>query len=130
MSNNISDNLIKNFYLFGVEPDDIDIMDFEEEDFLKNDFLPIKLLSKFPPNELKILIDPNILISHCFPSGYSLKSTTRDLTNEYEYFHLSFRNLYCTTYNEKRIYCTCCIFYEKLSNYLEIINVMNKNRNV
>ena len=53
-----NDNLIKNFYLFGVEPEDIDLSNFDN--YLKEDFLTIKLLSKFPPIEEKILIEPNI----------------------------------------------------------------------
>jgi hypothetical protein len=34
---NNNSNLITNFYLFGVEPEDIDISNFEN-DFLKEDF--------------------------------------------------------------------------------------------
>ena len=66
------DNLIKNFYLFGADPDDIIISDFEK-DYLKEDFLQIKLLSKFQPIETKFLIVPKIIKSHYFPNGYYLK---------------------------------------------------------
>jgi len=132
---NNNSNLITNFYLFGVEPEDIDISNFEN-DFLKEDFLPIKLLSKFPPTEENILIDPNIIISHCFPKGYCLKQTMHDLENEYELFHFNLRNLLSTSYYEKRIYFTCCIFYENLTKYLAIkdiqknmLNNRNRNRN-
>ena len=122
---NNNSNLITNFYLFGVEPEDIDISNFEN-DFLKEDFLPIKLLSKFPPTEENILIDPNIIISHCFPKGYCLKQTMHDLENEYELFHFNLRNLLSTSYYEKRIYFTCCIFYENLNQYISLKNIKKK----
>ena len=123
------DNLIKNFYLFGVEPGDIDISNFENN-YLKQNFLQIKLLSKFPPNETKILIDPNIIISHCFPNGYYLRQTMHDLENEYEFFHFNLRNLLSTSYYEKRIYFTCCIFYENLTKYLSLQNLQRSTLNL
>ena len=123
----IYENLIKNFYLFGIEPEDINISDFEK-DYLKEDFLQIKLLSKFPPTETKILIDPDIIKSHCFPNGYYLKQSNNGIQIENEYFHFSLKNLLSTSYIDKRIYFTCCIFYENLSKYLLIKN-LKKNIN-
>ena len=124
----IYENLIKNFYLFGIEPEDINISDFEK-DYLKEDFLQIKLLSKFPPTEAKILIDPDIIKSHCFPNGFYLKQLNNGIQKqENEYFHFSLKNLLSTSYNDKRIYFTCCIFYENLSKYILVKN-LKKNKN-
>ena len=120
-------NLIKNFYLFGIEPDDITISDFESgKNYLKEDFIQIKLLSKFPPTETKSLIDPNIIISHCFPKGYSLKQLTLNAKIENEFFHFSLKNLLSTSYDDKRIYFTCCIFYENLAQYISLKTLKNK----
>ena len=67
-SKNANSNLMKNFYLFGVEPEDINISDSDLEKYcLMKDSIQMKLLSKFPPTETKSLIDPNIILSHCFP---------------------------------------------------------------
>ena len=126
IENNNYDNLIKRFYLFGVEPDDINLSGFDK-DYLKEDFLPIKLLSIFPPSETKSIIDNNIIISHCFPSGYKLKESTDDLRNKPEFFYFNLYNLYSTSFNDRNIFFTCCIFYERLSDYLEIIN-LKKNK--
>ena len=122
------DNLIKNFYMFGVEPEDIILSELSKNCF-KEDILPIKLLSIFPPTEMKTLIDPNIIISHCFPNGFSLKQSVDFEPIESEYFYFSLKNLLSTSYNDKRIYFTCCIFYENLGKYLylkeQILDIIN-----
>ena len=126
-SKNTNDNLIKNFYLFGVEPEDINISDSDLEKYcLMKDSIQIKLLSKFPPTETKSLIDPNIILSHCFPNGYSLKQCKNDITLENEFFHFSLKNLLSTSYNDKKINFTCCIFYENLTQYISLKNIKKK----
>ena len=127
--NNDYDNLIKNFYLFGIDPDEIILSDFDEQNYLNEDFLHIKLLSKFPPNEKKSLIPPNIIISHSFPKGYSLKLSKENLSEEYEFFHFNLKNLLSVSLDDKRIYFTCCIFYENLTQYLSIKNLKNNSLN-
>ena len=121
------ENLIKNFYLFGILPDEIDTIDFEQN-FMGTDFFQIQILSKFPPNEEKTLINPNILISHSFPHGYSLISNSKDISTKNEFFHLNFKNLYSTSDDDERLYFTCCIFYEKMEKYFELINAQNKTK--
>ena len=127
------DNLIKNFYMFGVEPEDIILSELSKNCF-KEDILPIKLLSIFPPTEMKTLIDPNIIISHCFPNGFSLKQSVDFEPIESEYFYFSLKNLLSTSYNDKRIYFTCCIFYENLGKYLylkeQILEIKNDNSQI
>ena len=69
------DNLIKNFYIFGIDPSDINLTEIENNTN-KPDILQIKLLSKFPPIESENCptTDPNIIISLFFPNGLSLKT--------------------------------------------------------
>ena len=123
-SKNANSNLMKNFYLFGVEPEDISISDSDLEKYcLIKDSIQIKLLSKFPPTETKSLIDSNIILSHCFPNGYSLKQSKNDIPLENEFFHFSLKNLLGTSYKDKKINFTCCIFYENLTQYIFLKNI-------
>ena len=46
-SDNI-ENLIQNFYIFGIEPEELEISSIETN-YSKKDIVEIKLLSKFPP---------------------------------------------------------------------------------
>ena len=104
------DNLIKNFYIFGVEPEDINIPELEKN-YDKKDYLQIKLLSKFPPieSEKYPIIDPNIIISHCFPNGFYLKTSQKPI-DECEFFHFNLKNLYQISSQDKILYFTCCKF--------------------
>ena len=125
---NDTDNLIKNFYIFGIEPEDINIPELEKN-YSKKDILQIKLLSKFPPMESENyqLIDPNIIISHCFPNGMSLKISDTPIT-EYEYFYFNLTNFYRISSEEKTIYFACCIFYENIKEYINIKNIQNNTK--
>ena len=126
ISRNNPDNLIQNFYIFGIEPEDINLSELEKN-YSKKDILQIKLLSKFPPVESEnyFSIEPNIIISHCFPNGLFLKTSEKPIT-EYEYFHFNLKNLYQISSQDKTIYFTCCIFYE---NLVEYITIKNKQKN-
>lgn len=129
ISINNLDNLIKNFYIFGVEPEDIDISELEKN-YLKKDILQIKLLSKFPPleSENNQMISPNIIISHCFPNGLILKSSEKPI-NDYEFFHFNLENLYQISHSDKIFYFTCCIFYENINEYIIIKNKQKNSNN-
>ena len=122
------DNLIKNFYIFGIEPEDINLTELETN-YSKTDIIQIKLLSKFPPikSENYPIIDPKIIISHCFPNGIKLKSSENNI-NEHEFFHFSLKNIYQTKSEDEILYFTCCIFYENLKDYITIKNI-KKNEN-
>ena len=124
------DNLIKNFYVFGVRPGDINVSDIEKNYSIK-DILPIQLLSKFPPIESENfpIIDQNIIISHCFPNGLSLRISEKPI-DKYEYFHFNLKNLYRISYQDKTIYFTCCIFYENLTEYITIKNKQENKNNI
>ena len=123
------DNLIKNFYIFGIEPEDINLTELETN-YSKTDIIQIKLLSKFPPikSENYPIIDQKIIISHCFPNGIKLRSSENNI-NEYEFFHFSLKNIYQTKSEDEILYFTCCIFYENLKDYITIKNIKNNENN-
>ena len=120
------DNLIKNFYIFGIEPKDIELSEIENNTN-KKDLLEIKLLSKFPPVESENypIVEPNIIISHCFPNGLFLKTSEKPI-NEYEFFHFNLKNFYRISTPDKILYFTCCLFYENIKDYIEIKNIHKK----
>ena len=112
--------LIEFFYLFGISSEIIRNPEiFKENKFLKSEFLMPELLSKFPPiNKPNAEIEPNIILSHCFPKGFKVleaKSIPKD-----EYFHFSIDNTPSRHSNNKYIYYTCIIFYESLIRYYNI----------
>ena len=120
ISMRISDNLIQYFYLFGIEPDSLDISDFtEEKHFLKRNFKNVQLLTQFPPFSQKISnLSPNIVMTHCFPNGYSLIESEQK--PEDEYFHFNIDNLLDLWRENKKFYFNCIVIYEPLKSYLNI----------
>ena len=123
------DHLIQNFYIFGVELEEIEISSVENN-YSKKDFLQIKLLSKFPPikSENFQIVDPNVIISHCFPNGFILKTSEKNI-DEREYFFFNLRNFYRISSEDKILYFTCCIFYENLTEYISIKNEQKNQKN-
>ena len=119
--------LIEYFYLFGLSIETIEDPDFyKENQFSKSENLKPELLSKFPPiKKPSAEIDPNIIISHCFPKGFKIiegKSPPAD-----ECFHFSLDNIPSRHTNNKYIHYSCLIFYESLITYFNIQKLVNNN---
>ena len=119
--------LIEYFYLFGLSIEKIGNLDFyKENQFSKPENLKPELLSKFPPiKKPSAEIDPNIILSHCFPKGFKIiegKSPPAD-----EYFHFSLDNIPSRHTNNKYIHYSCLIFYESLITYYNIQNLISQD---
>ena len=85
-----NDTLLQSFYIFGIEPNDLDINDFTKDSkYLDGKFKEVKVLTKFPPEKNPSYeIDPNIIMNHCFPKGYYLAECSKDNNFQDEYFFL------------------------------------------
>ena len=119
ITNRANDNLFQNYYLFGIDPNDLDIKDFTKEiNFTDKDFKQLKLLSKFPPGNSPYEIDPLIIMNHCFPKGYKLFE--RDTNPHDEFFFFSLESLNKLNFENKKIYYTAVIIYEPVTPYLSI----------
>ena len=121
ISNRANENLFQTFYLFGFEPNDLDISDFtKEKKYIKDPyFKQIKLLTKFPPNKkIKYEIDPHIIMNHCFAKGYKLFEGENMPPDEYFFFSLE--NLNKLTQENRKIYYTCAVIFEPIIHYLNI----------
>ena len=116
----LSDNLIQYFYIFGIEPDCLDILELtEDKKFLEPNYKNVKLLSKYPPfDQYQSNINPNTLMSHCFPEGYSLIESEQQ--PEDEFFHFNLDNLFALYPENKNLYFFCEIIYEPIKSYLNI----------
>ena len=102
ITNRANDNLFQNYYLFGIDPNDLDIKDFTKEiNFTDKDFKQLKLLSKFPPGNSPYEIDPLIIMNHCFPKGYKLFE--RDTNPHDEFFFFSLESLNKLNFENKKI---------------------------
>lgn len=121
-------NLIDYFYLFGVDPDIINHERFDkEQSFLQKGYLSPELLSRFPPNDKSdINVDLKIIKNHCFPNGFTL--VVKNGIPVEEYFYFSLDNTVSTDSNDKKINYSCVLFYEPLTKYVRIKNLMNKYR--
>ena len=66
------ETLFQYFYLFGIEPESLDISDFNPDKlFLETNYKKAQVLNQFPPYQrIQSYIDPNIVLNHCFPKGY------------------------------------------------------------
>ena len=114
------DTLFQYFYLFGIEPESLDITDFNPDKlFLEKNFKKAQVLNQFPPyKRIQSYIEPNIVLNHCFPKGY--KILVRDKQPKDEFFFFSIENLNKFSQENKRIYFTTAIIFEPLKSYFEI----------
>ena len=108
-------NLIEYFYLFGIDPDVINVDRFDKEQaFSKKGYYFPELLSKFPPDEkADINVDIKVIKNHCFPNGYALVVKNGVPVEEYFYFTLD--NMISFDSNDKKLNFSCVLFYEPLS---------------
>ena len=120
VQSHLHENLIQYFYLFGIEPDCLDISELtEDKKFLEPNFKNIKLLTKYPPFEkFQSNINPNTVMNHCFPGGYSLIESEEK--PEDEYFHFNLDNLFSLCPENQKLYFFCEIIYEPIKSYLNI----------
>ena len=121
--------LIEYFYLFGVEPDMINVEKFDgkELNYLQKGFLIPDLLSKFPPEEISdTYVDTRIIKSHCFPNGFTLINKNAPPVEEFFYFSLD--NMIGTETEDKVLNFSCVLFYEPLVKYVKIKKLKNKNQ--
>ena len=121
-------NLIEYFYLFGIEPDSINVERFDKEQtYLKQGYINAELLSKFPPNEKSdINIDSRIIKHHCFPNGFTL--IVKNVCPLEEYFHFKLDNMIGTDTDNKVLNFCCVLFYEPLAKYVKVKNIKNPRR--
>ena len=121
IANRANENLFQTFYLFGIEPNDLDISDFTKEKKYIEDpyFKQIKLLTKFPPTKkTQYEIDPYIIMNHCFPKGY--KFFEGENIPQDEFFFFSLENLNKLNQENRKIYYTCAVIFEPIMPYLKI----------
>lgn len=116
----LNDHLIQYFYSFGIEPDSLDINLFKDKKlYLETDFKIPHLLTKFPPFEqFQSNINPQIVMTHCFPNGYRIISSKNKPKDEFFYFNLD--NLLSFSEENNKLYFVCVIIFEPLRSYLNI----------
>ena len=119
-------NLIEYFYLFGIDPDVINVERFDKEQaFLEKGYYFPELLSKFPPDEkADINVDIKVIKNHCFPKGYTL--VTKNGVPVEEYFYFTLDNMISFDSSDKKLNFSCVLFYEPLSKYVRVKNLRNK----
>ncbi len=121
MNNNYSKTFIEHFYLFGLDIDltikENYLYNLKSFNIINNDIIKPKILNKFPPfNKKNSYIDENVLLSHVFNNNFKIKEKYKKPSNEF--FHFNLDNLLGTN----KIFFTCVLFYEPLSNYYEFKN--------
>ena len=116
----LNESLFQYFYIFGIEPEVLDISDFtQDRKFLQNNFKSVQLLTQFPPyTKINSYIEPEIIISHCFPKGYRLLEKEKWPNDEFFFFN--FENLLKSSDENGKIYFTVAIIFEQAKSYLDI----------
>ena len=125
VSNKGNDRLFQSFYVFGIEPYDLDVSDFKKgNNIFDLKFKELKLLTKFPPEKNPSYeIDYNIIMNHCFPKGYKLIESNKDNKDNIlqdEYFFFSLENVNRLNPENRRIYYIATIINEPINLYLNI----------
>ena len=123
---NMKNNLIQNFYIIGLSPEDFFYINEKGEGEFLNIFqngedsdLKGKIISKFPPNNSNFnAINDEVIINHCFPNGFNIIKIDGDINmNYFTYFELD--NLLLNySLEEKNIhskmYFTSLVIFESL----------------
>ena len=126
---NMKNNLIQNFFIIGLSQDDI-LQISEQDSRAKFSIiftdptlaqLAPKIISKFPPTSNNYnSIKDEVIIEHCFPTGFSIKTSKSRIPPRPFVFELD-NNLYNYVDNNKflysKIHFTCLEFYESLDEY-------------
>ena len=135
---NMKNNLIQNFYVIGLSPEDFFYKNKDNEGEFLNIFqtkerikLNPKIISKFPPNNSNFNeINDETIINHCFPTGLNIKygdilSFTEDFYFELDNYILNYspeeKNIH------SKIYFTCLEIYEPINNYAKYREDIIKN---
>ena len=116
----LNESLFQYFYIFGIEPEVLDTSDFtQDRKFLQNNFKSVQLLTQFPPyTKINSYIEPEIIMSHCFPKGFRLLEKEKWPNDEFFYFSLE--NLFKSSDENRKIYFTVAIIFEQAKSYLDI----------
>ena len=116
----LNDTLIEFFYLFGLDPNSLNLSEFNpDKKYLLKDFKQAQLLTKFPPSDrFHSDIDPTTLMSHCFPNGFFLVESEKNPKDEFFYFNLN--NLLSLSDSDKTLYFVCAMIYEPIKPYFNV----------
>jgi hypothetical protein len=116
----LNETLFQFFYLFGIEPDSLNIHNISNiSTILEPHFLKVELLTKYPSFERsQANINPYIIMNHCFPNGYNLICKEKKPDDEFFYFNID--NYFSFLPENKKIFFVCVIIYEQLKKYLSI----------
>ena len=119
---NSCDTFIEYFYIFGAKETTVRTEKFYQNSlYTKPGYLTMQLLSKFPPYEKpNSNMDENVILNHCFPTGYNLLISQPNQYPKHECFHFNLDNLNSLNNEDKKIYFTCLLFYEPLSTYYDL----------
>ena len=119
---NSCDTFIEYFYIFGAKEITVRTEKFYQNSlYTKPGYLTMQLLSKFPPYEKpNSNMDENVILNHCFPTGYNLLISQPNQYPKHECFHFNLDNLNSLNNEDKKIYFTCLLFYEPLSTYYDL----------
>ena len=123
--------LFNYFYIFGANEKTVKREKFFVDNlFTIPGYLKMKLISKFPPFEKpNSNIEENVIMSHCFPSGFNLYvSENPNEKKMIDTFHFCLDNLNSLENYDKKIYFTSLLFYEPLIIYFEILMRLKQNK--
>ena len=132
----MKNNLIQNFYIVGVTQEEIYSKSKEISSSQSSvSFIP-KVISKFPDINTNYNTIPNeIIIEHCFPTGYNIiKAKKKEISQYIYHFWFELDNLkynYLYKYHSfySKIYFTCLKFNESLHDFDKLkseINIIDK----
>ena len=129
---NMKNNLIQNFYIIGVTQEDITSKSKEILSTQSSLSFTPKIISKFPDINTNYNTIPNeIIIDHCFPTGYKIIKTKKKEIDQYiHHFWFQLDNLkynYLYKYHSlySKIYFTCLKFNESLHDFEKLKTEMN-----
>ena len=131
---NMKNNLIQNFYIIGIEFEEIISYLESTKTLEKSKIFTPKLLSKFPKIDNMNKIMDQFVISHCFPNGLVIKKGKKYKDNFYHFeFELDnklYQYIDKNKYLYSKIHFTCLKFYEDIKKYVDLNNQIKNEKNL
>ena len=135
---NMKNNLIQNFYIIGLLPNEIvqrhnsseNIFSETLNDFVAPKLVP-KIITKFPPieNNHNSIFD-ELVIEHCFPNDFQIyKDNPKGTIFSFELDNTIYKYVSNNQYLYSKIHFTCLQFFEKVEDYDSFLRTVSKNSN-
>ena len=130
-------NLYQQFFIIGIEPKILHLLKKIDIKEIPKILIGPAIISKYPNNNLPYLnIPDSIITSHCFPNGFKNSIIECEDIEIKEKMNCTYDFIFSldnyqmnknASIRINKVYYTCYVFYEKLDDYINCLNLKNNS---